>query len=103
MPCSRSARTTAVRAADLDGTLFACTYVYAYMPSTSIRLSKEAKARLDRFKRAGESYEDVIMRLTEREKWAGFGVLSERDSDTRDGMNRIREEMRAGVTEDIEN
>ena len=72
------------------------------MPSTSIRLSKEAKARLDRFKREGESYEDVIMRLTERDKWAGFGVLSETDTDTRAGMNRMRKEMREGTTEDIE-
>ena len=52
------------------------------MSSTSIRLSKEAKARLDRFKQEGESYEDVIMRLTERDKWAGFGALSEGDTDT---------------------
>ena len=72
------------------------------MSSTSIRLSKEAKARLDRFKREGESYEDVIMRLTERDKWAGFGVLSETDTDTRAGMNRMRKEMREGTTEDIE-
>ncbi|MDX1747877.1 MAG: antitoxin VapB family protein [Halobacteriales archaeon] len=72
------------------------------MASTSIRLSEEAKARLDRFKREGESYEDVIMRLTERDRWAGFGVLSEAETDTREGMERIREEMREGVTEDVE-
>ncbi|WP_201741688.1 DUF7557 family protein [Salinigranum halophilum] len=71
--------------------------------STSIRLSKEAKARLDRFKREGESYEDVILRLTERDKWAGFGVLSETSTDTREGLGRMREAMREGVTEDIEN
>ncbi|WP_201741148.1 DUF7557 family protein [Salinigranum halophilum] len=73
--------------------------------STSIRLSKEAKARLDRFKREGESYEDVILRLTERDKWAGFGVLSESETstDTREGLGRMREAMREGVTEDIEN
>jgi predicted CopG family antitoxin len=98
-----SRHASAVRAAERDGTLFAYAYVFAYMSSTSIRLSKEAKARLDRLKRAGESYEDVIMRLTERDRWAGFGVLSEVDSDTRDGMTRMREEMREGVTEDVEN
>jgi hypothetical protein len=43
------------------------------------------------------------MRLTERDKWAGFGALSEIDTDTRDGMDQMREEMREGVTEDIEN
>lgn len=73
------------------------------MASTSIRLSEEAKARLDRFKREGESYEDVIMRLTERDRWAGFGVLSDTDSNTREGMQRMREKMREGVTEDVEN
>ncbi|WP_201740305.1 DUF7557 family protein [Salinigranum halophilum] len=71
--------------------------------STSIRLSKEAKARLDRFKREGESYEDVILRLTERDKWAGFGVLSETPTDTREGLERMREAIREGVTDDIEN
>lgn len=73
------------------------------MASTSIRLSEEAKARLDRFKRRGESYEDVIMRLTERDRWAGFGVLSDADTDTREGMKRMREATREGVTEDVEN
>jgi predicted CopG family antitoxin len=72
------------------------------MASTSIRLSEEAKARLDRFKRRGESYEDVIMRLTERDRWAGFGVLSDSTTDTREGMQRMREKMREGVTEDID-
>ena len=72
------------------------------MGSTSIRVSEEAKARLDRYKREGESYEDVIMRLTEGDRWAGFGALSETEGETRDGMVRMREEMRDGVSEDIE-
>ncbi|MFC6756702.1 antitoxin VapB family protein [Halomicroarcula sp. GCM10025894] len=45
------------------------------MSGTTIRLSEEAKERLTLLKRKGESYEDVIMRLTETDKWAGFGVL----------------------------
>ncbi|WP_458190393.1 DUF7557 family protein [Haladaptatus sp. NG-WS-4] len=72
------------------------------MGDTSIRVSDEAKGRLDLYKREGESYEDVIMRLTERDKWAGFGVLAETDSETRSGMERVREEMREGMTDDIE-
>jgi predicted CopG family antitoxin len=70
--------------------------------NTSIRVSKEAKRRLDLHKREGESYEDVIMRLTDRDKWAGFGLLSETDTDTRDGMEKMREEIREGMTTDID-
>lgn len=72
------------------------------MGSTSIRLSDEAKTRLDLYKREGESYEDVIMRLTERDKWAGFGALADTETETRDGMRRLREEMRDGVADDVE-
>jgi len=69
------------------------------MSDTSIRVSNEAKRRLDLYKREGDSYEDVIMRLTERDKWAGFGALS--DPDTRAGMKKIRHEMGETMTEDI--
>ena len=63
---------------------------------TSIRVSAEAKDRLDPFKREGESYGDVILRLTERNKWAGFGVFSETERDIRESMDRMREELREG-------
>jgi predicted CopG family antitoxin len=72
------------------------------MSDTSIRVSNEAKDRLDLFKREGESYEDVILRLTERNKWAGFGALSETETDTRNGLKEMRDEMREGTTHDIE-
>lgn len=72
------------------------------MSDTSIRLSFEAKERLERHKRPGESYEDVIFRLTSRDKWAGFGILGESDTDPVEGMQQIREEMREGVANDIE-
>jgi len=72
------------------------------MGDTSIRVSDEAKRRLDLYKRDDESYEDVILRLTERDKWAGFGVLSDTETDTREGIERMREEMREGTTADIE-
>lgn len=72
------------------------------MGDTSIRVSEEAKARLDLHKREDESYEDVILRLTERDKWAGFGSLSGSGSEVREGMKRIREEMRDGMADDIE-
>lgn len=72
------------------------------MGDTSIRVSEETKSRLDLFKRTGESYEDVIRRLAGRDKWAGFGVLSETEAETRAGLARVREELRVGMTEDIE-
>lgn len=72
------------------------------MSDTSIRVSEEAKQRLDLYKREDESYDDVIMRLTERDKWAGFGALSDEDADTRIGLTRMREKVREGVDEDIE-
>lgn len=72
------------------------------MGDTSIRVSEEAKQRLDLHKREGESYEDVILRLTDRDKWAGFGVLADTETDTRQGMATIREQLREGMATDIE-
>ncbi|MEE6209690.1 antitoxin VapB family protein [Salarchaeum sp. III] len=72
------------------------------MSGTSIRVSEEAKQRLDRYKREGESYEDAIMRLTEGDHWAGFGALADSEGSTREGMQTIREQMREGTAEDIE-
>lgn len=72
------------------------------MGDTSIRASDEAKRRLDLHKREGESYEDVILRLTDGDKWAGFGVLGDTDTDTRAGMEQLRDEMRTGMADDIE-
>jgi len=71
------------------------------MSGTTIRLSEEAKARLTLLKREGESYEDVIMRLTETDKWAGFGALDRTDTETSEGMERIRDEMQSGLADDI--
>jgi predicted CopG family antitoxin len=72
------------------------------MSDTSIRVSHEAKRRLDLYKREGESYEDVILRLTGRDRWAGFGVLSETEKDTRAGLAEMREQLREGTESDIE-
>jgi predicted CopG family antitoxin len=67
------------------------------MADTTIRVSEETKRRLDLHKREGESYEEVIVRLTGRDKWAGFGALEETDGDTRAGMRDVRERMRDGL------
>lgn len=72
------------------------------MGDTSIRVSDKVKQRLDLFKREGESYNDVLIRLTERDKWAGFGALSDSDTETRDGMVKIREAARERMDSEIE-
>lgn len=72
------------------------------MGDTSIRVSDETKRRLDLYKRDDESYEDVILRLTERDKWAGFGLLSDTEAETRSGMDQIRDEMRTSMEDDVD-
>lgn len=70
--------------------------------STSIRLSEEAKSRLDLFKREDESYNDVIIRLTSTDKWAGFGIASSDPAVSREGLDEIRETMRGRMDRHIE-
>lgn len=72
------------------------------MSDTSIRLSEEAKSRLDLHKRPDESYNDVILRLTAEDKWAGFGVAAGDPAKAQEGMAEIRERMRNNLTKDIE-
>jgi predicted CopG family antitoxin len=72
------------------------------MGDTSIRVSDEAKKRLELIKREGESFDDVIVRLTRTDRWAGFGVLANADTDTREGLERMRRRMREGVEHDID-
>lgn len=96
---TRPCETSATHAAQ---TFCMHTRIHMRMGDTSIRVSDETKTRLDLYKREGESYEDVILRLTEQDKWAGFGILSDSEPDTRTGLNRIRAEMRDGMDEDLE-
>lgn len=70
--------------------------------STSIRLSDEAKSRLDMFKREDESYSDVIIRLTSATKWSGFGIASGDPAESRNGMDAIREGMRGRMDQHVE-
>jgi len=71
------------------------------MSGTTVRLSEEAKERLTLLKREGESYEDVIMRLTETDKWAGFGALEGTETSTSEGMKRVHDEIQSGLDDDI--
>lgn len=95
-PCTPTHRPRRASTSEVGVTLFAYAYVCVYMADTTIRLSEEAKARLDRFKREGESYEDAVVRLTERDRWAGFGALSDTESDTREGIYRVYLWLREG-------
>ena len=72
------------------------------MGETAITITDEARNRLDFHRRDEESYSDVILRLTEQDKWAGFGIASGNSEDTREGMKNIREEMNQTVEEDTE-
>lgn len=75
------------------------TRVYA---DVAIRISPDAKARLDHRKREGETYDDVILRLTSTDQWVGFGIASEDSSETQNGITNIHTEMRDSMTTDIE-
>lgn len=63
------------------------------MATDHIRISKEAKARLESRKRNDESFTDVIMRLTDRdadvERFAGAYA----DVDLVGGVDRVKERM----------
>jgi predicted CopG family antitoxin len=69
---------------------------------TSIRVSRDAKARLDLHKREEESYDEVILRLASRDKWAGFGVAGGDPEATREAMADLRDSMRESMDRDIE-
>lgn len=66
-----------------------------------IRISGQNKDRLDRRKREGESYNDVIARLLEddRDLLTGFGAASDRDGG---GMRVVHEETQRKSAERIE-
>lgn len=73
------------------------------MASTTIRVSEETKRRLDVLKRTDESYEAVIRRLAERDRWAGFGAFSEADADdAAAGVSEVREDLNEEFSERVD-
>lgn len=72
------------------------------MSDTSIRLTATTKKRLELLKREGESYDDVIRRLTARDKWAGFGIASGDPDAAREGVAEIHRSMRRRMEGDVE-
>lgn len=71
------------------------------MSDTSIRVSDEVRHRLELEKREGESFDDVLRRLTSSDKWSGFGALADEDGDTREGMEQVRGQLRDGLDDDV--
>ncbi|WP_123619993.1 antitoxin VapB family protein [Halorubrum sp. CSM-61] len=69
---------------------------------TSIRVSRDAKERLDLHKRDDESYDDVILRLASTDKWAGFGVASGDPEASREGVDGLRDSMRESMDRAVE-
>lgn len=72
------------------------------MSDTSIRVSDATKQRLELLKREGESYDDVIARLTARDDWAGFGIASGDPEAAREGLAAIHRSMREEMDRDVE-
>lgn len=73
-------------------------YVYVYMVSKSLSVREEAYRRLKSFKGDGESFSDVIMKVTDGEKEfeKGFGSWKDKDE-----VEEIVEEGRERFDEDL--
>lgn len=69
------------------------------MNDKTIRVSEETWRDLNDRKREGESFDDVIRRL-KRDKWRGFGALS--DTGVADGMKQVHAELEAEFETDVE-
>lgn len=72
------------------------------MSDTSIRVTATTKERLEVLKREGESFDDVIRRLTASDRWSGFGIASGDPEAAREGLAEIRESMRRRMERDVE-
>jgi predicted CopG family antitoxin len=66
------------------------------MGGKTVRISEENWRRLQDLKREGESFDDVLTRLTTDDRWQGFGALAE--TGISDGMaeahDRLEDELR---------
>lgn len=70
------------------------------MGTKNISLKQEAYERLRALKREDESFSDVVLRITESDRWSGFGTLSE--TDIQEGMQQAKSELSTGMEESIE-
>lgn len=69
------------------------------MPSRTITISEEAYRRLKALKREGESFSDVILRLTSRSVlWGIVGTLSEAEaSSLEEAVRKNREAVKRAL------
>lgn len=72
-------------------------YIYTYMATKTISITKEAYDRLKTRKAPGESFSDVIVRLTERKSLSEFaGMLSPSSAKALgEAIEEIRRERKA--------
>lgn len=63
------------------------------MATDHIRISEEAKARLEARKRTGESFTDVVMRLTDRDDAVERFVGKYADVDLAAGVEDVKDRM----------
>lgn len=70
------------------------------MSDKTIRVSEDNWKRLRNLKQPGESFDDLVTRLTTRDKWSGFGALS--DSGIADGMDEAHDQLEAELRRDAE-
>ena len=90
------------RGADGCVTPLLCVHVHILVSSKNISLREDAYERLAAQKREGESFDDVIERLTARDKWAGFGIAGGDAASAREGMAGIHESMRGEMERDVD-
>lgn len=66
------------------------------MADKTIRISEANWRRLQELKREGDSFDDVVTRLTTGDRWSGFGAL--RDTGVAEAMtdahDRLNDELR---------
>lgn len=76
-------------------------YVYKDMGSKTISIKDDAYERLKAHKREGESFSDVVLRLTDRELdvWTGHGALADRADDLRESHREARQGLDEGFEE----
>jgi predicted CopG family antitoxin len=71
------------------------------MADKTIRISEENWRRLEELKEDGDSFDDVVTRLTTGDRWSGFGALAE--TGVAEGMEdahaRLNDELRRRVDE----
>lgn len=70
------------------------------MADKTIRVSEENWERLRDLKRPGESFNDLLGRLTANDKWDGFGALAE--TGITDGMADARDQLEDELRRDID-